>query len=171
MDKRFNFESIVACKIVVKKDGKVLLIREPDANDWMPNRLGLPGGKSILNESIIGTLKRKIELDIGMEIKIKGLIKVLDILMPEKNVYHFIFIADHIDGEIGHKEVEPDDIKWYSVEELNKLGVDDYTEYYNKELLDEIVSENYNLIPIETVKVQDNREGEIMSWMKKGNNK
>lgn len=171
MDQKYNYPSIVAVKIIVKKNDQILLLREPETNEWMPCRLGLPGGKLLLNESIQSALERKIKTEIGLEVEVKGLIKIIDILMPKKNIYHLIFLADYENGEIGNNKTESNDLKWYSKNNMAKFNVDDCAEFYNAEILKEVFEDKYKLIPLETMLVQDNRQADIMEWMEKGNNK
>ena len=171
MDARYNYPSVVAVKIVVKKNDKVLLVREPETNEWMPNRLSLPGGKLLLNESINSALKRKIKTEVGLEVEIKGLIKIVDILMPEKNVYHLVFLAEYRNGEIGDVKTESSNTAWYTKNDVFKFNADDYAEYYNAELIKEIFEDKYQLINLNAIFVQDNRNVNITSWMKKGNSK
>ena len=65
----------------------------------MPGRWGLPGGKYYLHESISEGTQRKIREEAGVACEIKGLFKIVQILMPEKTVYHFVFIADYVSGD------------------------------------------------------------------------
>lgn len=169
MDQRYDYPSVVAVKIVVKKSDRVLLIREPGTNEWMPNRLSLPGGKLLLNESILSAIERKIKTEVGLEVEAKGLIKIVDILMPEKNVYHLIILAEYLNGEIGETETESSDIVWYNKDDIAKFNVDDYAEFYNADLLKEVFEGKYQLISLNSIQVQDNREGDVMKWMEKGN--
>lgn len=171
MDKRFDYPSIVAIKIIIKKADKILLIREPETNEWMPGRLGLPGGKVMLNESLPQAIERKIRTEIGLEIKLSGLIKIIDILMPEKNVYHCVFQAKYISGEISLGNIEAAEMKWFSADEVEKLGVDDFTEYYNISILKAVLSDKLEIFPIDIISVQDNRQPNILDWMEKGNKK
>lgn len=171
MDKRYDYPSIVAVKIVVKQDDTVLLIREPETNEWMPGRLNLPGGKLFLNESILEALERKIKTEVGLEVETKGLIKIVDILMPEKNVFHLVFLAEYRNGEIGDTETESSDIAWYNKDDIAKFDINDYGEYYIAQILREVFDGKLQLIPPNSIKVQDNRQKDIMEWMQKDNTK
>lgn len=167
-DQKYDFESTVGIKIIVKKDDKYFLVKEPESNEWMPGRMSLPGGKLLLGESISEGLRRKIETEIGLEIEVLGLIKVMNILMPLKNVYHFVFLAEWQSGEIDLSKIEAENAGWYSKEEVAKFSKDDFAEYYNDQILNEVINENYSIIPLSFVGLQDNRSEDIMSWMKSG---
>ena len=52
-DERYSYEKANVIKIIAQNSrGEVLLIKEPDTNDWMPGHLGLPGGKPFAQESL-----------------------------------------------------------------------------------------------------------------------
>jgi ADP-ribose pyrophosphatase YjhB (NUDIX family) len=164
----YDFQNIVAIKILVKRNDTILLIREPEYNDWMPNRLGLPGGKPLLNESLSETITRKFKSDIGFEIDVKGIVKIENILMPEKTVYHLILAADYVSGEINTDNTESKDINWYTLQQITKLEKDDFTEYYNDNIIKSYLKNELTLIPMAIIEEQDNRTDEIMQWMQKG---
>jgi ADP-ribose pyrophosphatase YjhB (NUDIX family) len=164
----YDFQNIVAIKILVKRNDTILLIREPEYNDWMPNRLGLPGGKPLLNESLSETITRKVKSDIGFEIDVKGIVKIENILMPEKTVYHLILAADYVSGEINTDNTESKDINWYTLQQITKLEKDDFTEYYNDNIIKSYLKNELTLIPMAIIEEQDNRTDEIMQWMQKG---
>jgi 8-oxo-dGTP diphosphatase len=168
MTSSYDFQNIVAVKILVKKDNKVLLIREPDSNDWMPNRLGLPGGKPLLNETLQNTLERKIKGDIGFEIRVNGIVRIENIVMPDSTVYHIVLAADHVSGEIDTTMTESKDVDWYSINQVSKLSKDDFTEYYNDEVIKKYLNNELTPIPMDYIKYQDNRFDDITKWMENG---
>jgi ADP-ribose pyrophosphatase YjhB (NUDIX family) len=167
-DSKYNFESTIGIKLVVKKDDKIFLIKEPQTNEWMPGRLSLPGGKLLLGESILNGIDRKISTDVGFNVKIEGLAKIVNILMPSKNVYHLVFVAKYVDGEVDLSKIEAENADWYSGDEILELTKNDFAEYYNDEVLRDIIKENFTFIPLSILGVQDNRQEEIMDWMKLG---
>jgi 8-oxo-dGTP diphosphatase len=164
----YDYPSIMAVKIVVIREGKILVIREPETNEWMPGRLGLPGGKLLLNETISEATKRKIETEIGLKVEIKGFVNLIDILMPDKNVYHLIVLAEYISGEIGELETESKELSWLGKLDIENLVNDDFTEFYNRELLISLLDDKIIPISLSFVSEQDNCSKEIMEWMEKG---
>ncbi len=166
-DQRYNHESTIGIKIIVKRDDKIFLVREPEDNEWMPGRMSLPGGKLLLGETISEGLTRKIKTEIGLEVDVLGLIKLVNILMPNKNVYHFVFLAEWKHGEINLSKIEAQNANWYG-EEIQRFTKDDFAEYYNDEVLREVIDKKYILIPLSVLKSQDNRTEEITDWMKLG---
>jgi ADP-ribose pyrophosphatase YjhB (NUDIX family) len=130
--------------------------------------MSLPGGKLFLGETVEDCLKRKIETEIGLEVEVLGLVKILNILMPNKNVYHLVFLAEWKSGEINLTKIEAENAGWYTAQELLSFNKDDYAEYYNDELLKEVVRDKISPIPVSIIQAQDNRTDDISSWMKKG---
>ncbi|HMM62232.1 MAG TPA: NUDIX domain-containing protein [Candidatus Saccharibacteria bacterium] len=171
MSSLYDFKNTVAVKIIVKRGDKVLLIREPDFNDWMPNRLGLPGGKPLVNETLMQTIDRKVKADIGFEIDLKGIVSIENIIMPNSTVYHIILAADHVSGEIDTSITESTDVDWYSADQISKLTKDDFTEYYNDELLKNFLNDELTPMPLDYIYYQDNRSDDITKWMESGSNK
>lgn len=164
----YDFQNIVAIKLLIKNGDKILLIREPEFNEWMPNRLGLPGGKPLLHETLGEALARKIKTEVGLEIHVKGILKIVDIIMPQKTVYHLLLAADYISGKIGEKKTESEDIQWYTRDQISKLSKDDFTEYYNNELINAHLQNQLPIIPLALLHYQDNRSGAVSDWMTKG---
>lgn len=168
MDDRYNFMTVVAAKFLIEKEGKILVLREPETNEWMPGRLSLPGGKPFLGESIKEAINRKIETEVGLDIEPIGICKIINILMPEKNVFHCIVRANYKSGNVGEKETEAQEFLWLDRGELSKLTNDDFAEYYYKDLLSDYFETRLELLPYGDLLVQDNRTGDVADWMSKG---
>ena len=168
MSNQYDFQNIIAIKLLIRNGDKILLVREPEFNEWMPNRLGLPGGKPLLNETLEETLKRKIKSEVGLEITIEGIVKIIDIIMPEKTVYHLLIAAKYISGEIGENKTESDDIRWYTRDQVATMEKDEFTEYYNKEFIKLYLDNSLTVTPLDIIHYQDNRSGAVSNWMQSG---
>lgn len=164
----YDFQNIVAIKMLIRRGDEVLLVREPDYNDWMPGRLGLPGGKPLLNETLNEALERKIKTEVGLTISVQGIAKIVDIIMPQKTVYHFLVAADYVADEIGDVSTESKDVAWYGKDMLRQLTKDDFTEFYNDEIIRQFLNGELSVLPLELITVQDNRSDKIAAWMQKG---
>lgn len=166
MDKRYDYPSIVAVKIIVMKNNDVFLVREPETNEWKPGKLGLPGGKIFLGESIEKAIDRKILTEIGLGISIKGIIKIINMPLDNRNVYQFILLADYLHGEIGTTKIDSDDVNWYSKEEIKTLTTNDFTEYYIPELFEQLFSGNFSIVPLDIILTQGMENKNFVEWMK-----
>jgi ADP-ribose pyrophosphatase YjhB (NUDIX family) len=164
----YNFLTTVGCKVVIRKEDNILMTREPSDHTWMPGRLGLPGGKVKLNESIDECVERKIADETGLKCNIKGLFKIINILMPEKNHWMFIYAADYVSGEIKEKDHYTDGLFWMGETEIKNLTKDDFTEYFYDTLFEEYFGNNkhvYNGL----INIQRSYEDiKIREWMDKG---
>ena len=160
---------MAASKVIIRKDNSILFTKEPKENEWMPGRWGLPGGKYYLHESISEGTQRKIREEAGVACEIKGLFKIVQILMPEKTVYHFVFIADYVSGEIGKDQVFSSELKWLDKDEILAMAKDDLTEYYSDEILKEYFAHPERLIRLEVIKeLYSFKDMKIQEWMQKG---
>lgn len=168
MSDPYDFQNVVAIKLLIKNGDKILLVREPEFNEWMPNRLGLPGGKPLLNETLEEAVARKIQAEVGLEVKINGIVKIIDIIMPQKTVYHLLLAAEYISGEIGATKTESDDVQWYSYEQVASMSKDDFTEYYNDKFIKLFLTDSLAILPLDFIHYQDNRTDAISNWMSKG---
>ena len=69
-DPRYQYEKINAIKVIVQtSSGKILLLQEPETNEWMPLRWGFPGGKPLVNESLMDAYNRKVSGELGLYIE------------------------------------------------------------------------------------------------------
>jgi len=168
MSDLYNFESVMAVKIVVRKGDCVLLLKEPEINEWMPGRWGLPGGKLLLNEKISTAIERKIKTEIGLNIALRGIVQFIDILMPTKNVYHLVVLADYMSGEIGDVQTESKEQAWMESSDIQNMSEDDFTEFYNRSLLLDILRGKVEAVPMDMILEQNNRSGDVAAWMAKG---
>lgn len=168
MSNPYDFKNDIAIKLLIRKGGEILLLREPEFNDWMPGRLGLPGGKPFLGETLSEAMERKIKTEVGFEVNTRGVVKIINILMPQKNVYHILVAAEYASGDIDTTQTESDDIAWYSQESIDTMTPDDFTEYYNHELIKSYLADNLPVIPWDLIQAQDNRSGNVLDWMEKG---
>lgn len=145
--KNYHFTTINAVKIIVQNSkNEILLVQEPEDNDWMPLHWGLPGGKPTEKESLLETFHRKAKTDVGQNLKLEGVLRVEELLMEGKTVMMYIVLAKTISDEVNGEAKE---YKWASKQEVEKMGETDFTEYYNKELLAEFFEGKLKLAPIE----------------------
>lgn len=167
-DARYEYPIMAASKVIIRKGDQILCTREPLENEWMPGRLGLPGGKYYLNEGVMDGTKRKIAEEAGVECEIKGLFKIIQILMPQKTVYHFIFVADYVSGELDNAQWS-DELIWKTESEVAALTKDDLTEYYYHEVLREYFEHPERIFPAETIlELRSFEDEDIQEWMRKG---
>lgn len=133
-DPRYTYEKINVVKVIIENlEGKVLLVQEPETNEWMPGHWGLPGGKPYAKESLYEAAKRKIKEELGCDIAPEGIFRIKELLLTERTVLAFILVARMKEGIqfIGQNKT----FKWVTRQDIDSMDVSEFTEYYNKELL------------------------------------
>jgi 8-oxo-dGTP diphosphatase len=169
VDEKYTFLTTVACKVIVRKGDKILLTQEPEDHTWMPGRWGLPGGKVLLNEDIIESARRKLKEETGLDCEMRGLMRMVDVLMPEKNHYAIIFVADYKSGDLGVSGHYTQELEWVDNKQVEKLKKDDFAEYFYKQVLKDYFSKPNQVIPLDFVIVQPSfRDNDVQAWMAGG---
>ncbi|MGB6838860.1 MAG: NUDIX hydrolase [Microgenomates group bacterium] len=148
---KFRYEKINVIKIIVENsEGKILLIQEPETNDWMPLHWGLPGGKPLAGESLLEASKRKLKEELGQNMEPEGIWGIKELLLTERTVLVFIAVARIQEGiELSG---ESKTYKWVTEEDIESMDISEHTEYYNKELLIDFFTGNKKLIPFTKIK-------------------
>jgi len=111
---------------VIFEGASVLLAKraqEPAKGTW-----SLPGGAVELGERLVDALKREIREEIGIEIEVGGLIRVLDRILCDEDKrirYHYV-IVDYWGWRVSG-EPKPDsdtsDVCLVPLEEINKKDI------------------------------------------------
>lgn len=96
MDRKFG----IATKAIIKKDGKFLVIFKSDTEEISPNEIDIPGGRLKFGEEIEGGLKREIEEELGITIKIIKLSRVWSLIKDDLHLVGLTFLAEYVDGDI-----------------------------------------------------------------------
>lgn len=94
---------IVSCSVVVKKDNKVLFIKE--TKEVAAGKYGLPGGKLELGETLAECAKRECYEETGFEVTVGPLIAITHKPMSREmnSVVRFIFMGQVMDGGMGNE--------------------------------------------------------------------
>ncbi|OGM19301.1 hypothetical protein A2685_02410 [Candidatus Woesebacteria bacterium RIFCSPHIGHO2_01_FULL_37_10] len=173
-DSRYQYEKVNAIKIIlINKEGKVLLIKEPETNEWMPGHWGLPGGKTLVEESLYQAFKRKALDDLGIDIEPEGIFKIKELLMEGKTAMMFHAIAK-FDKEVKFKG-EIAGYKWVGKKDLENMEISEFTEFFNKSLLLECLSGNRKVIGFDLIETQQSfkmqENSEFKKWLESGRRK
>ncbi|MCK5737769.1 NUDIX hydrolase [bacterium] len=104
MNRQYPSHPFVAVAVVVQNKRKILLIRRgrpPKKNSW-----AIPGGLVELGESIRDAAIREVREECGLEIKLDGILDVVDFIEKDPNgtiKYHYVitdFAASYVSGVI-----------------------------------------------------------------------
>jgi ADP-ribose pyrophosphatase YjhB (NUDIX family) len=152
-EKEHQYKKINSIKAIIENvEGKVLLIQEPETDEWMPLHWGLPGGRPKLKESLFSAFKRTLEEEIGAEIEPLGIYKIEEVLHEERTVLMFIAIAKapkrfEIKGRIK-------DYKWVSSQDIEKIDTSEFTAFYAKKLLLDFLAGNREFVDFGLIETQ-----------------
>lgn len=152
-DPRFQFERIIVAKALIESpEGKLLLIKEPETNAWMPGKWGLPGGKPFKEESLKDAFQRKMKEELGLDLEPTGLFRTEELVLKERTVIMFILVAK-LDGKETLNIAG--EYKWVNLNEAREMNVDLFTEYYIKNLIGEYLKGDKIVSPLSVIKTWD----------------
>jgi ADP-ribose pyrophosphatase YjhB (NUDIX family) len=167
MNDQHNYEKLNVVKIIVEDpNGKILLIQEPEMNEWMPGRWGLPGGRTKEKESLKDAASAKMTEDIGRSFPLSGIFKIEELLIEGRTVFMYIVVAK------SSEEFTPTGkayaYKWADWSEIDKMQIEEFTEYYSKKLFDNYFNKPTNLVPMDIFDTHTyylfSGESEYMRW-------
>lgn len=171
-DPRFQYERVNVIKVIVENpEGKVLLIQEPETNEWMPLHWGLPGGKPLVKESLYEAFNRKMKDELGRDVEPAGIFKIEELLIEGRTVLMFHAVAKV--GEISLPE-EIKSYKWVDAKDVEKMDAAEFTEYFNKKLLLDYLTGEKKLAGFDLIETQNyynlENEPEYKRWFESGKN-
>lgn len=126
-----NQQFFIACKAIIVKDNKILLVRDSGlATDHAYNKgwWSPPGGRIASEEDIIHGLRREVQEEIGCEIEILDTQPIAKAswffqnVSDEKCLVDGLFYECTISGNIKLDE-EHDEYAWFGFDEIETLQV------------------------------------------------
>ena len=126
MDRKFG----IATKAIIKnKNNKFLVIFKSDTEEMSPNEIDLPGGRLKFGEEIEDGLKREVEEELGIKIKVLKLSRAWSLIKDDLHLVGLTFLADYVSGEIKLSG-EHTNFKWIDKAVISK---GDYPKWIKKE--------------------------------------
>ena len=107
--------------LITNQQEQILCVHEK--KEQVFNKLNLLGGHLELREGLIEGAKREVREEVGVEVKIEGLIGIYT-GQGKDHYIHFIFSGTIISGTPVANKNEIHDCGWYSEEEIQKMPED-----------------------------------------------
>ena len=166
-----SYQRINSIKAIIENsEGRILLIQEPETDEWMSLHWGLPGGRPKLKESLHDAFKRTLQEEIGVEIEPLGVYRIEELLHDDRTVLMFIAVAKVIgDVEIkGRIKAH----KWVTAQDLEKMDTSEFTAFYAKNLLLDYLAGNREYVDFTLVETQQyydlDENPEFQKWLESG---
>lgn len=124
MSRLYPSQPIVGVGIVICRNRKVLLIRRgkpPREGQW-----SLPGGAQELGETVFDAAKREAKEETGLDIKVLGLIDVVDSIRKEddgriKQHYTLVDVYATASSDDAIAGDDAQDVAWVDIDEIKSL--------------------------------------------------
>ena len=122
-------ELVICANILVKNNGRYLMIRRSPLKKYYPDYLHAIGGKVDLNEEPLVAAKRELMEEAGVEvINLKLEAVVSEVILEKDEVYDsnwqvFYFSGDYEAGEL--KTTEEGELLWLTPEQIKKDKLSD----------------------------------------------
>lgn len=153
-DPRYDYPRVNAIKVIIQAPSKkILLLQEPETNAWMPLHWGLPGGKPLKNESLLGAFRRKMTEEIGLDVEPEGIFRIEELIQGDKTILMYILFAKAQDEFIPQGEAKTH--RWATPEEIHNMSLTEWTEFFNKDVLEKLLANEPTLIPFSVIETRD----------------
>lgn len=148
-----NYQKINSVKIIIEnQNGEILLIQEPESDEWMPMHWGLPGGRPKLKESLRDALKRTLQEEIGTEIEPLGIYRIEELLHQDRTVLMFIAVAKIFEAIEVKGRVNAH--RWVNAYDLEKMETSEFTAFYAKKLILDYLVGNREYVDLGLIETQ-----------------
>lgn len=126
MRREYPDAPIVTVGLIVKRDGRVLLVqrgKEPNKGRW-----SIPGGAVEPGETLRAAGEREVREECSIEVRAGAVAGVFEAIVPDGNGrtrFHYViidFLAEYISGVLRPSS-DSADARWVSLAELDKLDV------------------------------------------------
>lgn len=134
---------------IIIKENKILMVKE--SNPICYGKWNFPAGKVDEGEKIQEAAYREVLEETGCTVKLKGVLPIVSVEAPGGETHVLIkFVADIVDENIKFDKAEILDVKWFEIEEIKKMNIDEIRGYdTTKKWLKDI--ENDNIYPLDVI--------------------
>ncbi len=129
----------VAAKAVIRRSEKILLLQRPASAGFDPGLWELPGGKLEYGENLVESLKREVEEEVGLLVRVGRPLITWHFCKEPFWVTGVTFMSDYLEGEVMLSH-EHQDHAWIKPEEYKSYPLSKTVEEQLKAYLNIIIS-------------------------------
>jgi ADP-ribose pyrophosphatase YjhB (NUDIX family) len=136
-------ETKIATRVIIYKDGKILLSRNAGANHWYPG-----GGGLEENETLTECATREVLEETGQKVEIIDLMYVQEFYFSENERSLELFYLAHSlpesQDDFCHKDTDDsgklkiEENRWFSEEEIKREDIEIFPEFVKKNFWEDI---------------------------------
>ena len=118
----------VAGHALINRDGKFLVLRRSENNDYKPLFWDLPGGVVIAGETLAQTISREVKEETNIDIEVEKVLYVYSNIdqIPVRQTIQLVYSCKYVRGNVRINPEEHDNYKWASYSELSSLNSIDF---------------------------------------------
>lgn len=114
---------------ILNNEGKFLIVKRADDDDFLPGWWELPGGGTDFGEDIVEAVLREIKEECGIEAKMlfpAFVSSYMNDAQPNKQYIEIFFVCKMFEGQEVKISYEHSDFKWVNFEDLKNYEITEY---------------------------------------------
>lgn len=120
-----TYQKVSASGLILNKEGKLLMVKRSDTDDFLPGFYGLPGGGTDYLEHPTEGLQREIKEECGLNVSIEHPLTAFSFTMNhegvEKHTVEIVYLCKMEDEQDVKLSFEHSDYKWLGFDEVSNL--------------------------------------------------
>lgn len=141
-----DFMKVIA-GCVVEKDNKILMVQE--GLDFCYGQWNYPAGHVDEFENITEAAIREVKEETGLDVKLKGVLPILETELKDETHIIIRFVAEVIGGKISFDSNEILDVKWLDIKDIEKMTEKELRNYeVGKNILNDYIEKKIYPIDI-----------------------
>ena len=143
-------DKVIVVGVCIKNENnEILMVQE--AEEKIRGLYNIPAGKLDSNESIFAGAIREVKEETGYDVKLDSILCIQ--YLENKNILKIIFNASIVSGNVCFNNDEIMDVRWISIDELDKMTDKELRSYKsNNSIINDVKNnKNYPLDLIENI--------------------